>query len=98
MRQLFKLEAGRSMEAAVFAWEPRGNYLATSGEPGLVHVYQLHPLSLVVQLHLGVCLGVGLSLGHCGRRCLLAVAIASVVIASAVAAAAAQGHAECARR
>jgi WD repeat-containing protein 19 len=42
MRQLFKLEAGRSKEAAVFAWEPRGNYLATSGEPGLVHVYDRH--------------------------------------------------------
>jgi WD repeat-containing protein 19 len=43
MRQLFRLDAGRgSRDAAAFAWEPRGNYLAAGGEPGLVHIYDRH--------------------------------------------------------
>mmetsp|Transcript_6559 Transcript_6559/g.16221 ORF Transcript_6559/g.16221 Transcript_6559/m.16221 type:complete len:394 (-) Transcript_6559:130-1311(-) len=54
------------------------------------------PLSLVVQLHVGVRVSIGL--GHCRRWLLLAAITASVTTASSIAAAAAaQGHAECAR-
>ena len=47
MRELFRLGEGRAAkgqksEESVFAWEPKGNFLATGGQPGVVHVWDRH--------------------------------------------------------
>ena len=46
MRQLFKLTSsdgrGETKAPAVFSWEPKGNFLATGGGSGVVHVWDRH--------------------------------------------------------
>ena len=40
MRRLFKVDSGFHGRGKVtFAWQPDGNYLATAGSNGLVHVF-----------------------------------------------------------